>query len=145
MALETLALPAVMVVALLLVFWGVSSRGWRSYEFGEPAGSTLGRLLNWLWSSPTAWLLVFVATAVGISFAAILAVSGDRVMSFGGGTVLTAVLGGIGVLLAGFLFFGTYFSIKSRGTQNSIAAALSALMMGFVILGVITLRLAGVV
>jgi hypothetical protein len=144
MATETLVMPAVMAFLLVALVYGVRSRGWRSYEIRESAGSATGRLLNWLWSSPVAWLLVFFVVTLGLGMAAIVAVSGDRVLPVGEGTGLTVVLGAIGGVVAAFLFFGTYFSIRSRGAQNSVAAVLSALLLGFVVMGVITLQLAGV-
>jgi hypothetical protein len=146
MALESLVLPAVTVFGLAMLFWFVSNgRDWRNYEVtGESSRSASGRFLAWLWSSPTAWMLVFVVVSVGIAFTAILAVSKGDFVSMAAGTVLPVVLGGIIGLMGTFLFFGTYFSVRSRGAANSMAAVLSALLMGFVVLGVVALRLAGV-
>lgn len=144
MALESLLMPALMGFVLVLLVWRISNvRDWRDYEISESSGGAAGRFLSWLWSSPAAWMLVFVVGVMVVTFVAIAAVSKGDFLTAATGTVVQVSLAAMIGILGLFLFFGTYFSIRSRGAANSMAAVLSALMMGFIVLGVVTLRLAG--
>lgn len=146
MALESLLMPALMGFVLVLLVWRVSNiRDWRDYEISGSSRSNTGRFLSWLWSSPKAWMLIFVVAAIGVTVVGILAVSQGDLVSMATGTLLQVVLAAMVGLMGLFLFFGTYFSIRSRGAANSMAAVLSALMMGFVVLAVVALRIAGIV
>jgi hypothetical protein len=145
MALESLLMPALMGFVLVLLVWRISNiRDWRDYEISGSSRSNTSRFLEWLWSSPTAWMLTFVVAAVGVTVVGILAVSQGSLVSMATGTLLQVVLAAMIGLMGLFLFFGTYFSIRSRGAANSMAAVLSALMMGFVILALVSLRIAGI-
>jgi hypothetical protein len=145
MALESLLMPALMGFVLVLLVWRISNvRDWRDYEISGSSRSNTGRFLTWLWSSPTAWMLTFVLAAVGVTVVGILAVSQGDVVSMATGTLLQVVLAAMIGLMALFLFFGTYFSVRSRGAANSMAAVLSALLLGFIVLGAVSLRIAGI-
>jgi hypothetical protein len=89
-------------------------------------------------------MLTFVVVSVGVAVLGILAISQGDLVSMASGTLLQIVLAAMVALTGAFLFFGTYFSIRSRGAANSMAAVMSALLMGFVVLGVVSLRIAGI-
>jgi hypothetical protein len=145
MALESLLMPVLMAFVLVLLVWRISNvRDWRDYELSGSSRSNTGRVLAWFWSSPKAWMLTFVVVSVGVAVLGILAISQGDLVSMASGTLLQIVLAAMVALTGAFLFFGTYFSIRSRGAANSMAAVMSALLMGFVVLGVVSLRIAGI-
>jgi hypothetical protein len=146
MGLESLLLPAATVfVLVLLVRWISSSRDWEYYEGEYQAASTAGWILKAIWTSPAAWMLTFFVVAAGVGITAVLAVSEEAFVAVGTETVVSGLLGAMAGLVGVFLFLGTYYSIRSRGAQSSVAAALSSMLIGFVLLALISLRLAGIV
>lgn len=102
---------------------------------------TLAARTNALLRNPTAWTVGFVVVALGVSFAAIAAVGDlglpERIV----GPLLGVVGAVIGILLAGFVFIGTYSSIRARGVGNAQGIAAGSLAVGLLFLFVIVLQL----
>jgi hypothetical protein len=124
--------------ALLLVVWVLVSRmeNWRSYELSTrtlaPEGGSLA-------DSPAAWTAGFFLMVLVAGGGALLVVSDvELAASLGGWTVIAGVFG---VLLLGYLVYGTYDSARNRGLHSSQAALLSAWLIGSLIVVAIAAKL----
>lgn len=91
--------------------------------------------------SPAVWTVTFVVLAVGMGLAAIAAVGDLGLPESVVGPLLGVVGGIIGLLLAGFVFYGTYSATRARGLGNAHGIAAGTLMLGLVLLLVIAARL----
>lgn len=140
-----LASAIVMALVLVLIVYALTRiRPWEGYEITPAEGSLPGRLLTWAWNSPVVWMLGFVLIAVVVGLLSLGLVGAGMLFSLPSGLGTSVSIGLFGALIAGFLFFGSYFSIRSRGAQSSVAAALSTILMGFLMLAAIALQLLGV-
>lgn len=143
MALETFLVSSLVMGVLVVALALVASR-WRSWRTGpmdagahdEPwlfrAGARVGSFAR----TPAAW---------GVAFAALLLV-------FGGGTLLlltgqfgTAALLGMavagGLVVGGYLFYGTYASARMHGLGNAASVAAGSWAVGLLFLLVLTVKL----
>lgn len=129
---------ALLTGALLLAVWVLVSRmeNWRSYEL---ATANLGRDRGSLADSPAAWTVGFVLMALVAGGGAVLLVSDASIGAAVGGW--TTIAGVFGVLLLGYLLYGTYSSARHRGLHSAQAALLSAWLFGSLVLVVIAAKL----
>jgi hypothetical protein len=124
--------------ALLLTVWVLVARmeDWRSYELSTP---NLGGGQGSLADSPAAWTAGFFLMALVAGGGAVLLVSDvEFAAAVDAGVAIAAIFG---VLLVGYLVYGTYDSARSRGLHSAQAALLSAWLFGSLILVVIAAKL----
>lgn len=110
-----------------------------NYTFGSTAddGSVVVRAAR----NPTTWYLAFVLLAFAVGGAAMVFISGN---AFPEGVARSAglALGALtGLLLTCYLFLGVYRSAMGRGMPSSLAAAVSAMLFGSLVVVVITVKL----
>jgi len=113
----------VFVVAYLLTGFD-----WRAVPEMEAEDSPEDYSLGWVEDvlySPTAWTVGFVASAAVAGYAAITFVQ-EGVGAMPG----LAIGGTFAALLAGFLFVGTYASMKGRGYGNAVAVMVGSWALG---------------
>jgi len=90
---------------------------------------------------PVVWAIAFVAIAVGVGGVAVLAV-GDFGLSEGlSGSLLGVAYAAVGLLVAGFVFLGAYFSARGRGLGNAHGVAAGSFAAGFVFLVLVVVQL----
>ena len=124
--------------ALLLAVWVLVSRmeNWRSYEL---SGVNLGGEGGSLADSPAAWTAGFLLMVLVAGGGALLLVSDAEFAASVGGWMAVAAI--FGVLLVGYLVYGTYDSARSRGLHSAQAALLSAWLFGSLIVVAIAAKL----
>lgn len=91
--------------------------------------------------TPAVWMIGFVILAIGVGLAAVAAFGDLGTPESLVGPLLGVVVVAIAALLIGFVFFGTYSAIRSRGLGNAQGVAAGSLVTGLVFLFVIALRL----
>ncbi len=126
---------------LLVIVVTVSLAGQRR-EFDRPSLPTEESPLSVL-SGPVGWTVGFLLVALVLGLGAVVAVSDGGFIPGVGGELQPLVLGGLSGVLGLYVLFGTYYAARARGAPSALAAGLSASIVGFVVLGVITLRLVG--
>jgi hypothetical protein len=129
---------ALLTGALLLTVWVLVARmeNWRSYELTTPV---LDRDGGSLADSPTAWIAGFLLMALVAGGGAVLLVSDLALASsIGGWTTIAAIFG---VLLLGYLLYGTYSSARYRGLHSAHAVLLSLWLFGSLFLFAIAVKL----
>lgn len=126
---------------LLVIFVTVSLAGQRR-EFDRPRLTREESPLSVL-AGPVGWTLGFLVVALVLGVGAIVVVSDGGFIPGLGGELQPLVLGGLSGLLGVYVLLGTYYAARARGAPSALAAGLSAGIVGFVVLGVITLRLVG--
>jgi hypothetical protein len=139
---STLVMGALAVLVLVAV---VRSRRWYHYspdpderEHGAPALE--GRTQPSLLERPGTWIAGFVALmllAVGGVFAFVTNPDAPAEL------FSVPILAGGGLLVGGFLLYGTYVSAKGRGHPSSIAAAETATVVGALFLIAVSAQLIG--
>lgn len=82
-------------------------------------------------NNPIAWTLSFVLLAIVLLGGAVLFVTEPG--NFGG-IIQSAVLALVGALLLGFVFFGTYFSVRERSGMTAVAVGVSSVVVGLLML-----------
>jgi len=135
--LSTLAMGLFLVV----VFVTVSLAGQRR-EFDRPSLTREESPLSVL-AGPVGWMAGFLIAALVLGVGAVVVVSDGGFIPGVGGELQPLVLGGLSAVLGGYVLLGTYYAALARGAPSALAAGLSAGVFGFVVLGVITLRLVG--
>ncbi|MFB6281121.1 MAG: hypothetical protein ABEH40_03785 [Haloferacaceae archaeon] len=138
------SLIGLLLIGAIAALIGRGSRGYslpRRVTSGDEGPSLLGRIAR----SPAVWTLTFVVAALGLAGAA-LAVAG--VVALPDGTKAAAgvaLAAGTGLLLAFYLFYGTFASARARGLGNSQAAMIGSWVIGLLFVVVIALKLLGLV
>lgn len=147
MAQAALLLSTLIGILLIGVIAALIGRGSRGYSLprrvtsGDEEPSLLARAAG----SPAVWTVTFVVAALGLAGAA-LAVAGVVTLSDGATAAAGAALaGGTGLLLAFYLFYGTFASARARGLGNSQAAMIGSWVIGLLFVAVIALKLLGIV
>lgn len=127
---------ALVTGVLLLAVWALVARleNWRSYEPAPAAGSGTSAL-----ESPRTWIAGFVGLVALLGGGAVVLVSDPSLAGSVGSWVL--VMGAFGVLLLGFLLYGTYSSARARGLHSAQAALLSAWLFGSLFVAAIAVKL----
>ena len=85
---------------------------------------------------PAVWAITFLALALGAGAITVAAVGGLGVPEDLAASMFGALLGLVAVMLAGFLFLGPYFLIRSRGLGNAqgIVGGILVVGLGFLLL-----------
>lgn len=136
---ETGYLVSALLTGLLLVsVWVLVSQleNWQRYNLSK---AVRRRDAASLFDSPTAWIVGFLALVGVAGGGAVLLVSGASVTAAVGDWVAAA--GAFGVLLLGFLLYGTYDSARNRGVHSAQAALLSAWLFGSLFVAGIAVKL----
>lgn len=134
---STLLMGLVLLAMVALVIRG---RPWRRAEGRADGGSSFDVIAAAL-RSPTAWMIVFLLLVL-VSVAGSLALVGAVPLPEGTQPlVTTALLAGAGIVLGGFVFFGTYASVRGRGYGSAPAVGLGSLAVGLAALVVVVLQL----
>lgn len=133
------------VLLVAVVRWMVDSREWYHYTptavpggggGGGDAFAAVSRVLR----SPITWTLSFLVFA----FAAVvggLSFVGSDIVSLGG-PATGLVMGALAVvLLTVYLFVGSYYMARSRGTGEAAATAIGASIVALAVAGAIFLKL----
>ncbi len=130
------------VLLLLVVVVTISIAGQRrEMDVSGASFDVLDRL-----SGPVGWMLGFVLVAMLLGGGAIVAVAdGGFVPGVGSSGMTTLVLLVLSLMLGAYVLLGTYYAVRYRGAASSLAAAISASLLGFVVLAVITLQLVGLI
>lgn len=129
---------ALLTGGLLLTVWVLVARmeNWRSYELTTPELDHEGASLA---DSPAAWTAGFLLMVLVAGGGAVLLVSDVALAaSLGGWTLIAAIFG---VLLLGYLFWGTYRSARNRGLHSAHAVLLSLWLFGSLFLVAIAAKL----
>lgn len=129
---------ALLTGALLLAVWVLVARmeNWRSYELSTPELDREGTSLA---DSPAAWTAGFFLLVLVVGGGAVLLVSNASLAAaVGSWTAFAAVFG---VLLLGYLLWGTYSSARSRGLHSAHAVLLSLWLFGSLFLIAIAAKL----
>lgn len=126
---------------LLVVFVTISLAGQRR-EFDRPSLTGEESPLSVL-VGPVGWTVGFLVAALVLGVGAVVAVSDGGFVPGLGNELQPLVLGGLSAVLGAYVLLGTYYAARARGAPSALAAGLSAGVVGFVVLGVITLRLVG--
>lgn len=129
---------ALVTGAFLVAVWTLVARmeNWRSYDprAGESTHGTSDRL-----NSTAAWTAGFFVLVLVMGGSAVLLVSDAALAaSVGSWTTLAAMFG---VLLVGFVLWGTYSSARHHGYHSARAVLLSAWVFGALFVGAITVKL----
>lgn len=93
----------------------------------SPHGSRLLEIAN----NPIVWTLSFVLLAIVLLGGAVLFVTD---MGDFGGMIQSAVLAIVGALVLGFVFFGTFFSVRDRSGHTAVAIGVSSAVIGVLML-----------
>lgn len=128
----------------------------RGGQRATPSGNSGGRIGYAEWSnretqyesrllemanSPIAWTISFVVLAVALLGGAVLYVTDGAPA---GGVLRTALLAVVGALLLGYVFFGTYFSVRDRSGKSAVAVGVSAVVVGILmLLGIVAALVTG--
>jgi len=137
-------LASSVVLGLLVVAVVVLTSRWRSRGYAYDGGpETEGSLLERAASNETVWIVAFLAL-VGIALGgAVFYVSGTSVPVPGGAGLLLAGL--LGTIVLAYFFWGVYHSSRYKGLHRPAALAVTAWMIGMAVVGLVVLRLVGVV
>ncbi|WP_096390896.1 hypothetical protein [Halopenitus persicus] len=92
-------------------------------------------------SSPTVWAITFVVFAAGLGLLTVLAVGSFGLPEGVPGTLLNVVYGLVGLLIAGFVFFGAYTATREHGLGNAQGVAAGSIALGMVLMLVIAIQL----
>lgn len=92
-------------------------------------------------SSPTVWAITFVVFAAGLGLLTVLAVGNFGLPEGLPGTLLNVVYGLVGLLIAGFVFFGAYAATREHGLGNAQGVAAGSIALGMVLMLVIAIQL----
>jgi hypothetical protein len=118
----------------------LSRTRWRDYEDAGVGPGATERMQEVL-SSPTTWMVGFLALVALFGVGAVIAVGG---MSLPAGSASMAGVG-LAVFFAGLLglliFLGAYTASRSRGHPSSFAAAEGAGLLGMFVLVAIVVKL----
>jgi len=141
MAANTLLSTLLMgIVLLAMVALAVRLRPWRRVEVSADTGSSIDAIAAVL-RSPTAWMVVFFLLVL-VTVAGSLALVGAVTLPEGTAPLVTAALIGVGgLVLGGFVFFGTYASVRGRGYGSAPAVGMGSLAVGLVVLVVVVVQL----
>lgn len=138
---ETAYLTSALVTGtVLLVVWAFVARmeNWRYYDPTAEANAEATRRTDGT-ESVGAWIAGFLLLVAVAGGGAVLLVSDAGLAAgVGGWTALVAVFG---VLLGGFLLWGTYSSARYRGLPSAHAALLSAWLFGTLSVAAIAVNL----
>ena len=128
MAANTLLSTLLMgIVLLAMVALAIRLRAWRRAEVSADTTSSIDTLAAVL-QSPTAWMTLFF----------LLVLVGAVTLPEGTQALVTAALLAVGgLVLGGFVFFGTYASVRGRGYGSAPAVGMGSLAVGLVILVVV--------
>lgn len=126
---------AVMAVFLVGVVAFLGSRAWKGYA--PDAGEGRSRLQA-VKGSPVVWVASFLLVVAAVAASVVVFVSGTAAQQ--------ALVGGIlvglgGLLLVGYVGYGTFTSTRARGHTNAVAAMLSAWALGTLFLFAVTASL----
>lgn len=141
MATSALLSTVATVVFLLVILVSVSIAGRRRQVDVSGADFSLVDRL----SGPVGWTLGFVLLAALAGAGAVVAVSEGRFVPGVGAEMTPVVIGVLGGLISGFVLLGTYYAARTRGAASSLAAAFSIFILAFLVLGVVTLQLLGLI
>jgi hypothetical protein len=132
-------LASTLLMGLLVVLIGgamVRGRDWRKYaptRESESAADALVRLAR----SPGTWIAVFVLLVFGFGGGIFLILTGAADAA----TVGLALAGAFLVVLAGYVFLGTYASARHRGRPTSMAVAEGVTIIAVLLIVVVGVRL----
>jgi hypothetical protein len=132
---STLMMGLLGVGVVVLVLRG---RRWENYRpqaaYGLSAGGGAPRsALSKFAGATSTWTVGFFLLALGLLGAVVVASSGAV-----GGTI---VIAGLAVAVVAFLVGGVYVALRGNGRSSSVAAAGSAMTLGFLIIAIIALNL----
>ena len=137
-------LIGLLLIGAIAVLIGRGSRQYslpRRVTSGEGEPSPLVRAAR----SQTVWTLTFVVAAIGLAGAALVVADIITISEGAKAAAGIAVAAGTGLLLAFYLFYGTFASARARGLQSSQAAMLGSWAIGLLFAVVIALKLLGLV
>lgn len=142
---EGMADTASLVSALLMGTFLVAvvaalarGRRWRGYAPTTGEGRDLQSTLVGATESPLAWVLAFVVLALGFGGGAVLFVTSSAAVR---GTIGLAMGLAFLAITAGYLLYGVYRSLRSRGRPSSEAAAAGAGVLGLLFVAAVALNL----
>jgi len=132
------------VVAAFVVVSRVGLRREPPSGPGEAGTSTYDAAVDRLGDvagNPAVWTLSFVVVAVGLSLAALAAVGDLGLPEAVTGPLFGVVVGIVGLLIGGFVFFGTYTAVRARGLGNAHGVMGGSLVLGLVLVFAIAVQL----
>lgn len=103
--------------------------------------AALTERLSGIVRTPVVWSITFVVITLGVGATAVLAVGDFGLPEGMGATLLNVVYGGVGLLITGFVFLGSYFATRSRGLGNAHGIAAGSFAAGLVFLLLIAAQL----
>lgn len=91
--------------------------------------------------APIEWVVGFILLVIAAGAGAILFIGEYSLPAMGTqtGIFIAALLGGI---VCGYLFSGVYISLRSHGRKSAEATAVAIWLLGLIVVGVITVKLA---
>ncbi|MCU4741558.1 hypothetical protein OB955_10790 [Halobacteria archaeon AArc-m2/3/4] len=103
-------------------------------EWSGRAGPDSGRIVT-IASNPVTWTVSFILLAVALLAGAVLMIEGlPEGMGIDSSLIEMAVLGLLGALLLGFVFFGAYFSARDRVGYTAAGVAVASVAIGVLLL-----------
>ncbi|WP_137286183.1 hypothetical protein [Halorussus salinisoli] len=141
MARTAYLVSALVTGVVLLGVWAFVARmeDWRRYDSSASGGRRDPTDGTGVTDSVGAWVAGFLLLVFVAAGGAVLLVSDAAVASAVGSWV--ALAGMFGVLIVGFLLWGTYSSARFRGLQSAQAALLSAWLLGSLSVAAIAVKL----
>ncbi len=91
--------------------------------------------------SPAVWTAGFILLALGVGFGALVAVGSFGIPEAVTGPLFTVVSAVIPVLLAGFVFVGSYTAIRQRGLGHAHGIIAGVIALGAVLVLSVALQL----
>jgi hypothetical protein len=136
-------LASSVVLGMLVVGIVLLTARWRTRGYVPDGGAEAeGTLLERAASNETVWIVAFLAL-VGVALGgAVFYVSGASVPIPGGAGLLLAAL--LGTIVFAYFFWGVYHSSRYKGLHRPAALAVTAWMVGMAVVGLVVLRLVGV-
>ncbi|SIR83298.1 hypothetical protein SAMN05421858_4036 [Haladaptatus litoreus] len=138
------------VMGFLLVLLGVGlirGRDWQQYATSNQSkpdwndGEAEFQLLQRIATNSTVWVVCFLFLTLGIGAGAILFVSGTAVPASIRQSAWLALVSLSIVLVAGYIFWGTYQSIRYRGLDSAKATLTALWLWGMLFVVVVILQL----
>jgi hypothetical protein len=139
----TLLSTVLMGLLVIATFIAVGRIG-RKREFASDDRDRYDRIvarLRTIAGSPTVWAITFVVFAAGLGLLTVLAVGSFGLPEGLPGTILNVVYGLVGLLIAGFVFFGAYTATRGHGLGNAQGVAAGSIALGMVLMLVIAIQL----
>ncbi|WP_080506035.1 hypothetical protein [Halorubrum sp. BV1] len=135
------ALMGLLVVATFLAVARIGAQRTAPGAGEQDRYAAVTEALKEVAGTPVVWAVGFLAIAVGVGAVTLLAVGSFGVPEALAGTLLSLVYAAVGLLLAGFVFLGAYFTARGRGLGNAHGVAAGSFATGLVFLVVIVVQL----